>query len=276
MRIYRARWLDNFEDGTFETYWSHTISGGTAVLLLQDDSPVKDGTKCLQSEFNLNASSNIVIRKEWTTPQLDLTSYSRIYCWVRQNKTCTFDMALRNDGSYGSYGTCITQPQTGEWVLTYFTLSGTRDQVDGIRFRCTDTQYGSSTDIWFRIDTLCAIRTDTDHTYNFGDGYESSLTKTNGKDLILTDVPGRRVTTIRDRGPHARVRAIAGEFTSLSQKQSLEDVLRSGDNLFLFTALGEKQAIVGRVFAKTAQQLAGITEIYPYSISIIESLESSI
>ena len=274
MRINRALWIENFEDGTFEDYWSVTVSGGTASISLQDGWMIKDGNYCIRLDFNLASSNNAKAIKTWTSPQIDLTDYDQIFFWSRTSETGTPKVAIRNNTAWGNNLT----GQSGtydEWTLNWVTLSGTRDLVDGIWFEFDDTNYGTS-DVTAWLDTIVAIRTDTDHEFIFDNQLEQRFVKTLTADLNVKKLPGAGVTTISDRGKQSRQRTLTGGYLTTSDINDFDRMFRSGDNLYLLRGLSNHHGVVMRLAGRSVGQVAGKPAIFPFTMAFVESLESSL
>lgn len=275
MKIMRAILIDNFEDGTFETYWEDSVTGGNADVYLQKGTFVKDGQCSLRFEINLDAGAYGFAQKMWTSPQIDLSDYDRIYFWVHASAVGELRVKIRNNGSWGSDSAVSDDTVADEWVLLYWTCAGTRDQIDGFEFQLNASEFGTGAETFY-FDTIVAVRTDTDHQFDFSTVHERTLVKGLRTNLIAEEIPGREGGIIQSRGISGRTRGLAGDFKTLAEKQSFEDVMRCGDNLYFLTGLGGLHGIVVRVGSKDVNWLAGITTIYPFHIQFSEHLGSSL
>ena len=101
MRIRRALWIDNFEDGTFEDYWTTYVDVGASSISLQEGWRIKDGYYACRLDFNLVGTDFARAVKRWTSPQIDLTDYDRIYFWSRTDVTGVPAVAIRNNTAWG-------------------------------------------------------------------------------------------------------------------------------------------------------------------------------
>jgi hypothetical protein len=227
----RALWIDNFEDGTFEDSWASSVSVGSASVSLQTGFPIKCGGHCLRLDFNLSTTDYARAIKTWTSPQVDLSSYGRIYFWIRSDTAGTPDVAIRQNGGWNSNITAANALTVGEWNLNYITLTGTRTLVDGIRFEFDDTEFGES-DVVVRIDMVVAVLMTGDHYFNFIDTFENVLRKMTESEFLEQEIVGTHHSINADRGFRARQRSLTGEFVGIAQIQEFIDVLRSGDKIF--------------------------------------------
>ena len=271
----RALWIDNFEDGTFEDYWSATVSVGDAEVYLQEGRLIKDGNYGLRLEFNLDGTDNATATKTWSSPQIDLSDYDRIYFWIRSDTAGTPDVAIRQDAGWDSNITATNALVVNEWDLNYITLTGTRTLVDGIRFDFDDTEFGEA-DVVVLIDGVVAVRTDSNHEYDFSNQLEERLVKTLTADLQEKKIPGKGVVSITDRGKLSRRRVLTGAFLLASDVTNFETLMRSGENLFLLTGLNDYHGVVIRVAGRSVGQVAGKPSSFPFSMAFVESLESSL
>jgi len=271
MILRRALWLEHFEDGTFYDYWDSTVASGTGSHSLHEGLFVKDGVCSIRVDFTLTSGGTLDIEKTWSTPNLDLSDYDRVYFWIRASEAGYPRFRLRNNGSWGSYDFMDVSTTADTWILTYDSLSGTRNQVDGFGIQFQQAEFGTGAEVVY-IDTIVVVRTDTDHYYDFGEINELRLTKGMERDARVEKTPGRDMGFVLDRGTTIRTRTLLAEWKSLADKQEFEDMMRSGDNLFFFTGLSGQHGIMVRLIGKRTDQLAGEIARHPAGLKFVETL----